>query len=828
MLILLLLISPFTHGSLRPKAYERVTAGTYGSLTEVPVVTVDGGGVITDASTVLADTAAIPSTYATRDSDAASAFGSLTLGGTSQQTLQLVSGSTPSAGIQFGSDVSPTANMYRSAAGSLQTDGMLIVAPIVTTAMPGVDSLAGNQAGLLTAPVWNTIPASGAFRPISSYVTNYITNPLLGNAAVVSAAINNGGSGYVIGDLLLISGGNANSQFQVTEVDVLTGAITGLAMTRGGSGYISSNNTATTGGSGADATVDTTVSTTFFSGVYGMRIRTIGTPPTPSYSTMHLGDVTGIDILAPDLGNGPMVASHYNRGIVVNSLTNPCLVAGAITTNTISGGSARNVNIDVGPTNGASGGNTGVSVGLVSGSATSNTGITIQGVGGASASNIGISINSLSGGNVIAGLKIPAASGSAGATLATAIWLTDTGGGGSGGGIQWGNDAQPRCNLYRNAAGILKTDGMIQCTPIRPTALTTTALIGSVQWNQTTGTMPVGIGVLGTNNLNGKQLATNGVATFVINSGGTGYILNDLLTISGGSGTAQVKVTSVSAGVILTVVLTRPGSGYAIAIGATLTGGAGTGATLDILSINATPFTIVVGVQGQGFDATSQFVTPTVTYAIGLRAVAPVLGAGPVVVTNIIGIDVPAHSITTTNSYALRLAAPTGGTAINQALNFVASALPSGGITFGSDTSPSTNLYRSAAKTLKTDADFIARKHYTINAALPTTAAGTGAGTGPTIVVAAGSTDCKMQISVTTGTAPAAAATIFTLTYNAAFTNALNLGNGCWPVNAAAASLSGTSTPYVGSETLSAFTWKSNAVALTASTTYVWNCQACT
>lgn len=51
------------------------------------------------------------------------------------------------------------------------------------------------------------------------------------------------------------------------------------------------------------------------------------------------------------------------------------------------------------------------------------------------------------------------------------------------------------------------------------------------------------------------------------------------------------------------------------------------------------------------------------------------------------------------------------------------------------------------------------------NLTAPTVAAGTGAGTGPTIAVVAGSTGTAGSVTLTTGTAPAASGIIFTLTW---------------------------------------------------------------
>lgn len=73
------------------------------------------------------------------------------------------------------------------------------------------------------------------------------------------------------------------------------------------------------------------------------------------------------------------------------------------------------------------------------------------------------------------------------------------------------------------------------------------------------------------------------LATAVIHSGsaGSGYIVGDILAVSGGTG-GTVKVATVSSGAILTLVVSNPGSGYSNGSNISVSGGSGTGATIDI------------------------------------------------------------------------------------------------------------------------------------------------------------------------------------------------------------------------------------------------------
>ena len=72
--------------------------------------------------------------------------------------------------------------------------------------------------------------------------------------------------------------------------------------------------------------------------------------------------------------------------------------------------------------------------------------------------------------------------------------------------------------------------------------------------------------------------------TAVYSSAGSGYALNDVITISSGVVASQFKVTDItSTGAIVAVSLVSPGNGYTTGVKST-TGGSGSGATLDILT----------------------------------------------------------------------------------------------------------------------------------------------------------------------------------------------------------------------------------------------------
>jgi hypothetical protein len=105
--------------------------------------------------------------------------------------------------------------------------------------------------------------------------------------------------------------------------------------------------------------------------------------------------------------------------------------------------------------------------------------------------------------------------------------------------------------------------------------------------------------------------------------------------------------------------------------------------------------------------------------------------------------------------------------------------------------------------------------------ALLTPSAGTGVGTGGTAMGDGNCHDLSCTVTVSTGTAPPANATIWTLTWASSYATAPH--GGCVPNNAAAAGLSGATSVYT-SPTTSNMVMTSGSTGLAASTTYVWSC----
>lgn len=79
-----------------------------------------------------------------------------------------------------------------------------------------------------------------------------------------------------------------------------------------------------------------------------------------------------------------------------------------------------------------------------------------------------------------------------------------------------------------------------------------------------------------------------GLDTVGINAGGSGYSINDVLTVTGGGGAGgTLKVLTVNAGVVTSISKLTAGSGYAITTGAitTVAPAGGTGCTINILTV---------------------------------------------------------------------------------------------------------------------------------------------------------------------------------------------------------------------------------------------------
>jgi len=110
--------------------------------------------------------------------------------------------------------------------------------------------------------------------------------------------------------------------------------------------------------------------------------------------------------------------------------------------------------------------------------------------------------------------------------------------------------------------------------------------------------------------------------------------------------------------------------------------------------------------------------------------------------------------------------------------------------------------------------------HMVGSSSAPTIAAGTGAGTSPTVSVSGN--DLIHKVTITTGTGSAASAIVGTITFNSAYASAPKIS--LTPANAAAAALNGTAQVYVddASTSTTAYVIKVGSGGLTDATTYLF------
>jgi hypothetical protein len=145
-----------------------------------------------------------------------------------------------------------------------------------------------------------------------------------------------------------------------------------------------------------------------------------------------------------------------------------------------------------------------------------------------------------------------------------------------------------------------------------------------------------------------------------------------------------------------------------------------------------------------------------------------------------------------------------------------------GVINFQTAKAGSTGSTQNALVTQATvDMNFFGANHMKGISSTPTIAAGTGAGTGPTVSISG--SDMAGWISVVAGTTPATSATIATITFNVAYST-IPVCISLTPANVSGATLSGTSKVYVNRAgiTTTTFAITSGTVGLTGAGTYEW------
>jgi hypothetical protein len=113
----------------------------------------------------------------------------------------------------------------------------------------------------------------------------------------------------------------------------------------------------------------------------------------------------------------------------------------------------------------------------------------------------------------------------------------------------------------------------------------------------------------------------NVVKTAVINGAGTGYTLNDILTVATGTKTraATVRVTGETGGVIDSIELVDPGDNYTVdptTTGVALTGGSGASATADLTMV-ANDYHNIMGAVVTSLNATTPIAAAAMDFGTG-------------------------------------------------------------------------------------------------------------------------------------------------------------------------------------------------------------------
>ncbi len=113
-----------------------------------------------------------------------------------------------------------------------------------------------------------------------------------------------------------------------------------------------------------------------------------------------------------------------------------------------------------------------------------------------------------------------------------------------------------------------------------PTSIKTVAIAAGGTGYAVNDVLAIAGGTSGTATVSAIDAPTS-IATAVIAAAGTGYAVNDVLAIAGGTGGTATVTTIGALGIVTAVSLTTAGSGYTAGVIAT-TGGGGTGATITI------------------------------------------------------------------------------------------------------------------------------------------------------------------------------------------------------------------------------------------------------
>jgi hypothetical protein len=149
---------------------------------------------------------------------------------------------------------------------------------------------------------------------------------------ILTVAVNAGGSGYVVGDLVTLSTTGSGAQAYVTSVSG-TGAVTGLQLAASGTNYTSVTTSNTTGGSGTSLTINvtvgkvgnvTTVTNQDFRHGEFVTIAGCATDTTFNgvFQIIGTASLTTFSIAAPSATASPTAASSQSTSVLVDASQN--------------------------------------------------------------------------------------------------------------------------------------------------------------------------------------------------------------------------------------------------------------------------------------------------------------------------------------------------------------------------------------------------------------------------------------------------------------------------------------------------------------------------
>ena len=406
-----------------------------------------------------------------------------------------------------------------------------------------------------------------------SVSNGYVTT--VSPSAITEISINSGGTNYEIGDIIVVSGGDEDAQLYVSSIGT-AGDVAGIVIYDGGSGYAESTGTSTTGGSGTGCTVD--IDNAGGSGC------TIDVDSLRDYSAYEhsypLQIISHAQYAAITLGSGQEILIKTDDtdtwidveniklsaadGITIGT-TFEVTQAGALTATS---GHIANWKITEDQLESDTGdvildgdgyiqlsGGTGVEIKLSVLSSDYRIWVGSQGESNFDETTAKFMVSP------------------AGKVTAESVFIKS--------GLQ----------SYSAGKWNITSDGNAEFESIKARGRLDTLVFSKNTVSSISGVVSLSNGAVLAQTIYGD----GAIGTTSINAGGSGYAIEDVITISGGTQLATLQVSGVSSGVVTSYNVLTYGSGYSVgSANATTTDGSGTGFTIDIDTIESASTTIYV------------------------------------------------------------------------------------------------------------------------------------------------------------------------------------------------------------------------------------------